>query len=294
MQKIRILFITIFLFTASNLAAQEVYIIEGDTITLRREVNGSLSLYWGKEDNTFRYFVQKEKRMLELKNTEVDGVEQQEFKQQLKELTQDAQIETHDVKFLLYSLKHFVNRYNALVQEEYAYNAATSNIQHRLGLFTGLSNNKYTDNPENLIVPVLGVEFEFFDPNLARRHAAFLQLRQSFKRNEYRYSSTQFSINYRFTALYFPKFNIHIDTELATFNYSEDRINITDDTGEVIAVKKDSGLSFTAPFNFGLGTDIQVTDVSYITFSYNDIISIVLDSNGSFPVDFTIGYKFSL
>lgn len=294
MRKIRILFISIFLFTAFNLTAQEVYIIEGDTVTLQREVNGSLSLYWAKEDKTFRYFVHKEKRMLELKNTKVEGVEQQEFKQQLKELTQDAEIETSDVKFLLYSLKHFVNRYNALVQEEYSYNAATSNIQHRLGLFTGLSNNKYTDNPENLIVPVLGMEFEFFDPNLARRHAAFLQLRQSFKRNDYSYSSTQFSINYRFTALYFPKFNIHIDTELATFNYSEDSVNITDDTGQVTDVKKDSGLSFTAPFSFGIGTDIQVTDVSYITFSYNDIISIVLDSNGSFPVDFTLGYKFNL
>lgn len=294
MHKIKILLISILIFSASNLAAQEVFIIEGDTVTLRREVKGSLSLYWSQEDNTYRYFVQKEKRMLELKNTEVDGVEQQEFKQQLRELTQDTEIKTNDVKFLLYSLKHFVNRYNALVQEEYAYNAATSNIQNRLGLFTGLSNNKYTENPDNLIVPVLGLEFEFYDPNLARRHAAFLQLRQSFKRDNYNYSSTQFSINYRFTALFFPKFNLHIDTELATFNYSEDHINITDDTGQVLDVKKDSGLSFTAPFSFGLGTDIQVTDVSYITFSYNDFVSIVLDSNGSFPVDFTVGYKFNL
>lgn len=294
MHKIKILLITIIIFSASKMAAQEVFIIEGDTVTLRREVNGSLSLYWSQEDNNYRFFVQKEKRMLELKNTEVDGVEQQEFKQQLKELTQDTEIKTDDVKFLLYSLKHFVNRYNALAQEEYAYNAATSNIQHHLGLFTGLSNNKYTENPENLIVPVLGLEFEFFDPNLARRHAAFLQLRQSFKREDYSYSSTQFSINYRFIALFFPKFNIHIDSELATFNYSEDSINITDETGQVVAVKKDSGLSFTAPFSFGIGTDIQVTDVSYITFSYNDFVSIVLDSNGSFPVDFTIGYKFKL
>lgn len=294
MQQIKSFIIVIILFWAGTLSAQEVYIIEGDTVTLRREVNGSLSLYWAKEDNTYRYFMQKEKRMIELKNTQVEGVDQEEYKQQLNELTQDAEIDTRDVKFLLYSLKHFVNRYNALVEEEYAYNAATSNIQQRLGLFTGLSNNKYTENPDNTIVPVIGLEFEFFDPNLARRHAAFLQLRQSFKRNDYRYSSTQFSINYRFTALYFPKFNVHIDTELATFNYSEDRVNITDETGAVVAVKKDSGLSFTAPFSFGLGTDIQVTDVSYFTFSYNDIVSIVLDSNGSFPVDFTVGYKFNL
>lgn len=293
MRRIEILFIVLFLFTGT-ISAQEVFIIEGDTVTLRREVNGDLSLYWAQENQEYRYFIQKGKRMVELKNSAVEGVKQEEFKTQLADFTSDAEIDTRDVKFLLYSLKHFVNRYNALVQEEYSYNAATANIKHRLSLFTGLSNNRYTDNPENKIAPILGLEFEFYDPNLAKRHAAFLQLRQSFKRDDYRYGSTQFSINYRFRPLIFEKFDIHIDAELVTFNYSENQLDILDETGSVVAVKHDSGLSFTAPLSFGIGTDYRVTEASYITFSYNDIVSLVLDSNGSFPIDFTIGYKFNL
>ena len=293
MRRIEILFIVLLLFTGS-ISAQEVFIIEGDTLSLKREVKGTLSLYWAQKDQDYRYFIQKEKRMAELKNSEVEGVNQEEFKAQLADFTSDAEIDTRDVKFLLYSLKHFVNRYNALVQEEYSYNAATANIKHRLSLFTGLSNNRYTENPENKIAPILGLEFEFYDPNLARRHAAFLQLRQSFKRDDYHYGSTQFSINYRFRPLIFEKFDIHIDAELATFIYSEDQLDILDETGNVVAVNHDSGLSFKAPLSFGIGTDYKVTDASYITFSYNDIVSLVLDSNGSFPIDFTIGYKFNL
>ncbi|WP_093111959.1 hypothetical protein [Salinimicrobium catena] len=283
----RILAIIMFLITGS-LAAQNIFIIEGDTLQLQREVKGPLSLYWNLEGTTYRYFVQKNKTLRELTNA--NG----EYRNTLEKLTADADIKTDEVKFLLYSLKHFTNQYNALVQEDYTYNTSTPNIQHRLGLFTGLSNNKYTTNPDNVMAPVLGVEFEFFDPNLAPRHVAFLQLRHSFKRDQYRYSSTQLSVNYRFKVLYFSGFDLHIDTELATLLYSEDRVNIIDEAGEVIAVEDDRGFSFTAPFSFGVGTDIRVTDVSYITLSYNDIVSLVLDGNGNFPLDFTVGYKFSL
>lgn len=288
MQRIRQLLAIMVLLTTTGMAAQEIFIIEGDTLQLQREVKGPLSLYWHLEGTNYRYFVQKKNTLRELTN------QAGEYRNTLQELTQDAEMETDEVKFLLYSLKHFANQYNALVQEDYTYNASTANIQHRLGLFTGLSNNKYTTNPDNTVVPILGVEFEFFDPNLAPRHSAFLQLRHSFKREGYRYSSTQFSINYRFKALYFSNFNIHIDAELATLLYAEDRVQVTNDSGEVIAIRDDSGFSFTAPFSFGIGADIKVTEVSYITLGYNDIVSIVLDGNGKFPLDFTVGYKFNL
>ena len=232
--------------------------------------------------------------MLELQNTTVDGQKQEEYKQQLSELTADTKLKTQEVKFVLYSLKHFVNSYNALVQEDYTYNTATANIQYRLGLFVGLSNNKFTENPENVLAPLLGVEFEFFDPNLAPRHVAFLQLRQSFKQYEYRYSSTQLSINYRFKAFYFSGWDLHVDAELATFLYSEDRIEITDDSGQLTAIQKDQGFSFTAPFSFGIGSDIRLSENGFLSLSYNDVVSIVLDGNGNFPLDFTVGYKYNL
>lgn len=288
MQKLKIFLSVIFLFFAAHLSAQETYIIEGDTLQLQREVKGPLSLFWTQEGLEYRYFVQKANRMIELRK------ENNAYKEQLKELTPDAKLRIQDVKFVLYSLRHFANKYNAAVQEDYTFNEATDDIQHRIGLFVGLSNNIYTENPENVLAPMLSLEYEFFDPNLAPRHVAFLQLRHSFKQDEYRYSSTQFSINYRFKALYFSGFDVHIDAELATFLYSEDSVPILNDSGEVTAIKEESGFSFTAPFNFGIGTDIQVTENGFISLSYNDIISIVLDGNGNFPLDFSIGYKYNL
>ncbi|MGB7841781.1 MAG: hypothetical protein WBL21_03245 [Salinimicrobium sp.] len=292
MQKPRLFFFTLLLCFATKMAAQEIYIIENDTVQLQREVRGKLSLFWNLEDMNYRYFVQKQNQLVELKDTLIDGKLQ--FKEQLSKMTSDTGIKTDEVKFFLYSLKHFVNSYNALVQEDYEFNEATSNIKKRIGLFVGLSNNKYTENPDNVLTPVVGIEYEFYDPNLAPRHAAFLQLRQSFKREEYRYSSTQISINYRFKALYFNGWDLHIDTELATFLYSEDKIKIRDDSGELVAIKDDSGFSFTAPFSFGIGSDIRITDNSFISLSYNDFFAIVLDGNGSFPLDFTVGLKYNL
>ena len=290
MRNLKIILVALFLCMAFPIAAQETFIINQDTLQLKREVRGPLSLYWTEEDHRYRYFVQKDDHMVELKNT--NGNE--EYKEQLQKLTGEAEIKTRDVLFVLYSLKHFTNTYNAKVQEDYVTNEATDNIQQRIGLFTGLSNNIFTENPENVLAPVVGLEYEFYDPNLAPRHSAFLQLRQSFKQDEYRYSSTQFSINYRFRALYFSSFDLHINTKLATLFYSEDTIPITNDDGEIIAIRDDNGFTFTAPFSFGVGSDIQVTPNSFITVGYNDIFAIVWDSNGSFPLDFTIGYKYNL
>jgi hypothetical protein len=289
MQKIRIILVGLFLFMALPLAAQETFIINKDTLQLQREVKGTLSLLWTEEGHEYRYFIQKADRLVELRN-----LGNEEYKEQLAEFTQDAKVSTRDVQFLLYSLRHFTNTYNALVDQEYVYNEATDNIQQKIALFTGLSNNIYTENPDNILAPIVGVEYEFYDPNLAPRHSAFLQLRQSFKQDDYRYSSTQLSINYRFKAFYFDHFDIHVNARVATLYYSEDTFPITNDSGEVIAVKDESGFTFAAPFSFGIGTDIQVTPNSFISFGYNDIVAIVWETNGKFPLDFTLGYKYSL
>ncbi len=290
MQNLRIFFLVIMFSMALPAVAQETFIINKDTLQLKREVKGPLSLFWTEKDHKYRYFVQKKDRMVELRNTN----DSEEYKQQLQDLTSDAEMKTHDVLFVLYSLKHFTNTYNARVQEDYVANEASEDIHHRIGLFTGLSNNIYTENPENVLAPILGLEYEFYDPNLAPRHSAFVQLRHSFKQDDYRYTSTHLSLNYRFKALYFSNFDVHINTRLATLFYSEDKVPITNDRGEVIAIKEDNGFTFTAPFSFGVGSDIQITPNSFISLGYNDIFAIVWDSNGSFPLDFTIGYKYNL
>ena len=288
MRNLRIFFFGFIFCLALPLVAQETYIINKDTLQLNREVKGPLSLFWVQEDLEYRYFVQKGNRMLELQK------ENERYQEQLEELTNDARIKARDVQFVLYSLRHFVNSYNAMIEEDYIFNEATDDIRQRVGLFTGLSNNIYTENPENALAPIIGLEYELYDPNLAPRHSGFFQLRHSFKQNDYDYTATALSINYRFKALYFEGFDLHVDTRLVSLYYSEESIPRTNDAGEVVSVKRDSGFTFTAPLSFGVGSDIQITPNSFITLGYNDIFAIVWDSNGKFPLDFTVGYKYSL
>ncbi|WP_029034112.1 hypothetical protein [Salinimicrobium terrae] len=290
MLKSQILLFGIFFCLALSMTAQKIYIINNDTLQLNREVKGPLTLFWTEEGRNYRYFVQKENRMVELLNPNGNEL----YKKQLAELTADAKIKTRDVQFVLYSLRHFANTYNSLVEEDYVKNESTDDIKQRISLFTGLSNNIYTDNPNNILAPVAGLEYEFYDPNLAPRHSAFLQLRHNFNQNEYRYSATHFSLNYRFKALYFKGFDLHIDVRLATLYYSQETISLTNEMGEIVDVREESGFTFTAPFSFGIGSEIKITPNSFITVGYNDIYSVVLDGNGNFPIDFTVGYKYSL
>lgn len=287
--------VLICLLLSSNFAlAQKIFIIEGDTLSLHKEVEGTLSLYWNEERTKYRYFVQKGNRMVELRDRELDGETRKEYKLQLERFTRDANIRVNEVKFVLYSIKHFINRYNAMVEGDYVYNASGSNTKQRVGLFVGLSNNRYTRNPKNVMAPVLGLEYEIYDPGFASRHSAFLHLRQSFPQDEFRYTSTQLSVNYRFKVLYFSGFDVHIDTEITTFYYSEESIYLTNEQGEVTGLEEERGFSFTAPLSFGVGTDIKVTSQSFMTFSYNDVFSLLLKGNRFFPMDFSIGYKYNL
>lgn len=294
MQHLKIFCLFILFFSFSKLSAQDVFIIEGDTLQLRQEVKGPMNLYWTSKDYNYRFFVQKGKNMIELRNSDQNENSIRDFREQMEKLTSEVKLSTANLSFLLYDLKHFVNTYNSKVQEDYEINASTPNIQTRIGLFFGFSNNKYTYNPANILVPIIGLEFELYDPNLARRHSAFFHLRHSFNQEEYRYSSTQLSLNYRFRFLYFSDFNLQLDAELATLYHSSDRLYITNDSGEIIEIKEEKGFSFTAPVSFSLGSEITLSEGSFLTFRYNDIVSVFLDGNGHFPIDFTIGYKYNL
>ncbi|HET8854395.1 MAG TPA: hypothetical protein VFM60_00615 [Salinimicrobium sp.] len=292
MQKVRFVLILFFLTFSVSSLAQETFIIDGDTLQLQQEVKGPLNLFYSTEDLDLRFFVQKGDRLVEL--LEEEGKDEvPKYKLQLEELTSDTEIMVYDVKFALYSLKHFVNQYNALVQKDYRYNASTDNVMTRFGLFTGISNNSYTDNPSNVIAPVIGLEFEIHDPNLAPRHSAFLHLRQSFKQDQFDYTSTQLSLNYRFKLIRLKDMDFHVDVELVNLMYSRSERTVTNEAGE-IEIKEENGFAFNAPLSFGVGSDIKITDNGYITVGYNDFFSIVLDNNGHFPMDFTIGYKYNL
>lgn len=285
-------FFAFMFFTAS--AQEKTYEINGERLQLQKEVEGPLTLLWNTIDNQYRYFIEKDGKYAELVNTRSNGEYQEEYKETLRRFTEDADIQTDKVKLVLYSLRDFANKYNQTVDSEYTFTDKRGKLITQLGVFGGLSNNIYTNNPENVLAPVLGVELELIDPNLSPRHSAFFHLRHTAAKSDYSYTSVQLSLNYRFKFINKDTYKIHLDTELVNLYYSEETIDITNEEGAVTGTADRDGISLKTPISFGLGTDIRILPNGFLTFSYNDFVSLVLKDNGEFPVDFTIGYKMTL
>lgn len=275
-------------------AQEKTVNINGEEMTLNIEVDGTLDLLWNIIDGEYRYFIEKDAAIAELKNTEKNGDYQEEYKKTLSEFTADAKIETDKVKLVLYSLRDFTNKYNQLVDSTYTFEDKKARIRTNLGVFGGITNNVYTNNPENILVPVLGVELELMDSNISPRHSAFVQFRHTSAKTDYDYLSAQLSLNYRFKLIYTNDFNMHIDAEIVNFYYSEGTVNLVDENGAITGTEERSGFSLKTPLSFGVGMDFRILHNGFITLSYNDFVSLVLDKNEHFPVDFTIGYKMSL
>lgn len=289
----KFLLVVVLLFGFSFVSAQETYQINNEEIVLIKEVEGTLSLLWNIIDDEYRYFVEKDGEIVELLNTKKDGKFQEQYKKTLAIFTANSDVNTDNVKLILYSLRDFVNRYNQAVDPDYVYNKTTATIQTNLGVFGGVTNNIYTSNPDNEFTPVLGVELEIVDPNLALRHSIFFQLRHSSATSDFDYMSTQLSLNHRFKFVNTGDFNLHLDTELVNFYHSEENMDVLDENGEITS-EKNSGFSLKTPLSFGIGMDVRILSNGFLTFSYNDAVSLIMDNNGNFPMDFTVGYKMSL
>ena len=107
-----------------------------------------------------------------------------------------------------------------------------------------------------------------------------VRFKQTLENSDTNYSSSQFSLNYRFKFVKSSKLDVFINTKFVAYTY--------------IKNESTSGGSFQAPIAFGLGADYAVGN-GYITFSYNDIVGLGIENvDGNFPVDFTLGYKFKL
>jgi len=279
-----------FLFFSCTLFAQENYSVNGETYSLKTEVSGTLTLLWNTIDKEYRYFAKKGDVITELKNTAVGRKFQEEYKESLVVLTNDAPVAVTRVKLTLVSLRTFFNEYNKKVDPSYVVNSESIALQTRLGIFGGVSNHIFTSNPENELTPVVGIEFEVFDEKMLPSHAIVFQFRQSFKSDEFRYSSTQFALNYRFKFIKSEAVSVYVNTKLITYTYSEREI---DTTLNPTLSSKLSGGALQAPIIFGLGADIKLGN-GFVMLGYNDALGLTIDDNGEFPLDFTLGYKLNL
>ncbi|HLW33678.1 MAG TPA: hypothetical protein VKX40_15560 [Aequorivita sp.] len=286
-----LLFVFGFLLLTTSVHSQQQYTVDGNTYTLKTEVEGSLTLLWNTIDGEYRYFSKKENEILELKNTKQEGRYQEEFKQVLQKQTADVNISTEKVNLTLPSLHTFFAEYNTLRNPSYTETKKNIDLQFRLGAYVGVTNSVYTENINNTLQGVGGLELEMIDAVKLRRHAMVLGFRHTFESSDHKYSASQFSLNYRFKFIKTPKLDVFLNAKFATFTFFKKEITYI--KNEITVTENESGSDFNAPLTFGIGADYKVGN-GYITFNYHDIVGLNVDSNKEFPIDFSLGYKFNL
>jgi len=284
----------VFLLFASPLISQENYTIDGEQLSLKTEVDGTITLLWNTINGTYRYFIKKGNAISELKNTRVEKKYKEEYKQVLQENTNDVSISADKVKLTTASLKSFFVEYNTLKDSNYSVEEKSIQLKLRLGAFVGGTNSVYSENPDNKFLPTLGFDFEIVDDNILKRHSLVFQFKQTFETSDYKFSSSDFSLNYRFKFIKKQKIDVYINTKFAGYSHitREERVPDEENEGE-FEIKSVSSDDFQAFANFGLGVDYALGN-GYLFFVYNDIVSLTNDTNGEFPLDFTLGYKLNL
>jgi len=66
MKSFTTILILFFLISTSSLIAQQNYNVDGQTYTLRTEVEGPLTLLWNTFDGNYRYFLKQSVEVVEL------------------------------------------------------------------------------------------------------------------------------------------------------------------------------------------------------------------------------------
>ncbi|PQB03465.1 hypothetical protein [Aureitalea marina] len=286
------LFLALAMLLSLSVYGQQQYTIEGQTLNLKTQVEGQLTLLWNVIDGEYRYFSKKGNTIVPLVNTKIDKDYQEEYKTVLADQTADGAVSVNNVKLTLSSLTNFFNTYNSQMDSTFVAEAVGSEMETRLGGFFGVNNNIYFVNPDNTALIMAGIDFEILEKNKLRRHSLVFQLRQLFSNSNYDFSSTQVSMNYRFKYVQTESLDLFINLKIAEYTYIDrtlDAADVNDDLSTIAG----SGGSFRSPLAFGLGADIPAGN-GLITVAYSDIVAIAIDNNGEFPIDFSLGYKFRL
>lgn len=282
----------VFLIFTTHLVAQKSYTVDGTSIELKTEIEGPLTLLWNITDGNYRYFVKNGATVNELKNTKVDGDYQEEYKAELQKQASDTSLEVSKLKFTKASLSSFFNNYNKSKDPNYVDTEKGIKLKTRLGAFVGVTNSVFSENPTNQTLPTMGVDFEIVDHSLLKRHSLVLRFKQTFESSDYKYSASQFSLNYRFKFIKKEKLAVFINTKIAGYNYDSRQVEVNEDNATPYLTTVSNG-NFEALLNFGTGADYALGN-GYLTFMYNDFVSVVQESNSEFPLDFSLGYKFNL
>lgn len=292
----QLLYIFIFSIGLCFSHAQDSITFQGKTLNVNTEANGELDLLWTITDGIYRYFARTASgEIYELKNTkDASNSYTNEYKTVLAELTGLKSEVLDKVKLTVSSLRSFFDDYNKTKNPNYNGEDFTSKVNFRLGFFTGVTNHPQVEFIENNTAFQFAAELELYGDTTNPRHSGLLQARQTFG-SDGEYTSTEFSLGYRFRVIRKPGFNLYIQNRFASVNiFSVDRVILPNSMTSTATIVNQNETEFEVPFFFGVGADIKISDNSYISIIYDRFSALGLDSRGDFPADFTIGYKFNL
>lgn len=293
MKKI-VLFLCV-LFSYTSISAQETYTVNGETLQLKTEVDGTLDLLWNIIDNEYRYFLRtSDNTITELVNTRDDNNNyKEEYKTTLANATSGSGKSTDKVNLTLPSLITYIEAYNKSLDANFETTHFKSKAQLRLSVFGGITNSPFVNNPDNIKTPVFGAELEVSEGKESPRHSGFFQVRRVLEdEDQFPYSTTELSLGYRFRFIRSRAFNLFADVKAATVNISKGRISESE--GLVVYNRDAKRTAYDVPFIFGVGADIRISKYSFITLGYNQLFAVLLDNQGNFSTDITLGYKLQL
>lgn len=276
-----------------SLIAQENYTINNENLTLKTEVDGTLNLLWNTINGEYRYFIKDANNTItELKNEKgANNKYQNEYQQTLEMITGN---DASKVKLTLFDLKKLINEYNASQDANYTFSDGKAVLKSRLGIFGGLTNNRFLDNPDNIKTGTFSGEFEIFGVKSMTKHAGFASVKHTLSKNEFDYTATQIALGYRYRFINKDRFNIYGQTKFVTYTFSKSKETIVSETDPNTFIEiEDSGSALDAPFVFGLGADFKLGN-GYVSIIYDSLFALLIDNKDNFPIDFSVGYKFNL
>lgn len=291
----KIAFLLCFILSYTSINAQDTYIVKNETLQLKTEIDGKLDLLWNIIDGKYRYFIRtSDNTITELINTKNDKNKyQEEYKNTLDSITEDYNLSTKNLKITLFDLRKFVDTYNSKADTTYQSTLLTNDIKVRLGFFGGITNHPFVNNPNNEKTPQFGLELELLESSKLNRHAVFMQLRHVLENDYNKFSTTELALGYRFRFVNTETFSLYGNMTFATLNFSKSTVSYLS-TGDVLTTENVSETDFDVPLAFGVGADIKITNNSYITLGYHELFALLVDNQGDFSTNFTVGYKLTL
>ncbi|MBA6153152.1 outer membrane beta-barrel protein [Gelidibacter maritimus] len=289
----KLFLIALLLFSSTLAIAQKSYTIDGQSIQLKTAVDGPVALLWNIIDEEYRYFIKtQDDQLVELINTKnANGVYQEQYKSALKDITNNT-LDVSKLKLRLPSLARFIERYNTAVNPDYISMHASFHPEIRLGIFGGITNSPFVENPQNVKSAVFGAEVEML-VTANRRHSGYLQLRQVAEKDEFKYQTTELSLGYRYRFIENSRFSVYGDAKFATLNFTKATV-IYIDENDTINTEHIDETAFDIPLIIGLGADVKLSNTIYANLGYNQIFAIFFKNQGNFSSDITLGLKFKI